>query len=429
MSRELVALGCLFIGGMSAGEACGQQGGSDSWPQWRGVNRDGHASGQGYSQDWNAKPPKLAWTYRDAGEGFSATAVVDGRLYAMGGTEKGCEAICISAVDGSEVWRQVVGPTGAKGDYLDGWGAGPRGTPAVADGKVYVQSDLGLVACLDARDGTVQWSVDIAKEFGGTLPKWGYSESPLVDGDRVMVTPGGSNFMVGLSIADGSKVWSSQGINDTAHYASIIKHEVDGAAMYLTASEAGLVGLSVSDGRLLFRNEHTANNVAVCPTPLAWDNYVYHTSNYGAGNVLVKLAIDGDKVDAEEVYALKSKSMQNHHGGVVMVDGAIFGFSKDAGWMCQDALTGETLWNNRMPGTSSGSICVADGMLYCYNDSDGACYLVVASKTPWSNKGKIQIPEQSKMNRKQGRIWTHPVVAEGKLFLRDLDLIFAFDLK
>jgi outer membrane protein assembly factor BamB len=421
----LVRSAAILLLSVSGGGANAQD-----WPQWRGIYRDGHAGQNALLDDWEQRGPLPLWIYRGAGPGYSSLSIVGNRLFSQGNEGDRSIVFCIDTSTGKELWKSELGTAGKDGDYLGGWGVGPRGTPTITLGRVFALSDLGELACFDANTGEQLWKKNLISEFAGTLPKWGYSESPLVDGRRVYVTPGGENFIVGLNVDTGETEWKSQGIDDEAHYSSIIKHTYGGVPMLITASKRGLVGLHGETGAVLFRGEHTANDIAVIPTPIAWDEYVYHSSNYGAGNTLLKLSVDGGELTATEVYALKAKSMQNHHGGVVLVDGVIYGFSKGTGgWMAQDAITGETLWTERAEGASSGSICYADGRLYCFSDGDGTCYLVEPSREAWTVRGKLALPEQSMLDRGQGKIWAHPVVAGGMLFLRDLDLVFAFDIR
>lgn len=404
------------------------------WPQWRGPDRDGKAADQKLLQEWPADGPALKWTFRESGAGYSAFSVVGDRLFTMGQADGECFVIALNAKDGSEVWRTSVGEAAKEEAYLHGWGGGPRSTPTVDGDHLYALSDSGVLACLKRNDGGLVWKVSLVDDFGGSIPKWGYSESPLVDGDRVIITPGGKNFMVGLDKSTGKQIWGSQGIEAEAQYVSVIKHTVAGVTFYVTASKPGLIAVDVASGKQAFADTATANGVAVIPTPVVSGDLVYHTSAYDAGNTLIKLSPgEAGTLAVEPIYSLskEAKSMENHHGGVVLVDGVIYGFTKTnrGNWMAQDFQTGDTLWMESVGKTRSGSIAFADGRLYCYGDQDGSVVLAEPSRTGLVSKGKLTLPEQTSIDRGKGAIWAHPVIAGNTLYLRDQDLIFAFDLK
>ncbi len=400
------------------------------WPQWRGPNRDAHADDQSLLQQWPEGGPEVKWKFSGAGRGYSAVSVADGRLYTLGTQDDGCYTYCLDANTGKEIWKTKFARADADGDYNRRWGGGPRSSPTIDGDQVFVLSDLGIFAAMTKETGAVQWTTDLVKDHGGKVPTWGYSESPLVDGDRVMITPGKSNFMIGVNRKTGEKVWTSQGVDEGAQYVSIMRGSVDGKDFYVTASKAGLVAFDVDSGKKLFDDSATANKTAVIPTPVLSGNELYHTSAYGAGNTLLRLSANGDTINVESVYALKGKSMENHHGGTVLVDGVIYGFTKANGgvWMAQRMSNGETLWQEKINRNKSGSICYADGRLYCYNDKDGTVYLAAADPDAWRSMGHLTIPAQTKIPRGSGAIWAHPVVANQTLFIRDQDLIYAFDI-
>jgi outer membrane protein assembly factor BamB len=295
---------------------------------------------------------------------------------------------------------------------------------------VYVLSDLGELACLKATNGAKVWSTNFVKDLGGSVPQWGYSESVLIDGDRVVGTPGGENFMVAFDKKSGERVWTSKGFVDGAQYVSIMKANIGGVPIYVTACKPGLVAFHAETGELQFTSPKTGNRTAVIPTPIVQGNEIYHSSAYKAGNSLLKLTAAGGKVSMEQVYHFDKESMENHHGGYVLHDGTIFGFSNAMRglWMAQDWKSGQILWSKKVGNGRSGSIAMADGLLYCYDDADGTCYLVKPSKEGWEELGKVKLPEQTSSDRGQGAIWAHPIIANKTLFIRDQELIYAFDI-
>lgn len=401
------------------------------WPQWRGPNRDGWAAKQPLLSSWPDGGPALKWQAADIGRGYSTTSIADGMVFTMGSDDDGCDVICLSLADGEPVWKTTVSRASSSDDYNHGWGGGPRSSPTVDGDQVFVLTDVGVVAALEKATGALQWKVDLVATYGGKIPTWGYSESVLVDGDRVIVTPGESNFMVGLDRSTGEKIWQSSGVNAPAQYVSPIKATVGGTTFYVTASKPGLFAFDVASGATLFADDATGNNVAVIPTPIISGNQLYHTSDYGAGNTLLDLSSQGQgSVSVESLYHMSDKTMRNHHGGVVLVDGVIYGFTKANGgmWMAQDLQSGETLWEKKIGRNKSGSIAYADGLLYCYNDKDGSLYLVEPSRDGWNERGMLELPRQTKLPRNQGAIWAHPVIAGGTLFIRDQDLLFAYQI-
>lgn len=400
------------------------------WPQWRGPERDGKAAPQSLLQSWPEGGPTQKWAFEAAGRGYSSLSVADGQVFTMGSRDDECYVMCLDAKSGKLLWEQPISRASSDQDYLHGWGGGPRSTPTVDGDAVYALSDTGTVAKLDRRNGAVAWKVDLLEFPGATIPKWGYSESVLIDGDRAVVTPGGEKFLVALDKSSGETIWSSEGADENAQYVSVIKGEHAGQAFYTTAAKSGLFIFDHESGKKLFHTPVTGNGVAVIPTPIVGDGFIYHTSDYGAGNVYLKLKSEAGSVTAEQVYHIDNKSMQNHHGGVVLVDGVIYGFTKADGgqWLAQDLESGDTLWQERLRGNRSGSIAYADGRLYCYNDGDGSLYLIEPNRDSWKVAGKLELPKQTSLDRGRGAIWTHPVIANQTLFIRDQELVYAFDI-
>lgn len=422
---------CVFVT-LGVGVVLPAEAEPTDWPQWRGPRRDGHAAPQQLAQAWVGKGPALKWEASNLGAGYSAPAIAEGKVYTMGEVDETCLAICLDAKTGKPLWQTKIARAGVRRDYSRGWGGGPRSTPTVDGDQVFVLSDIGVVAALQRDTGELLWKVDLVADHGGGIPKWGYSESVLVDGDRVVVKPGGEKFMVALDRKDGQMLWHSSGVNAAAHYSSVLKGVFAGTEYYVTASGIGVVGVDCQSGEKLFDNPLTGNEIATIPTPLLiGTDEIYHTSDYGAGNALLKLASTGDSITAEAVYHLDSKSMQNHHGGVVLVDDVIYGFTKvDGGaWMAQDLATGETLWQQRIRGNTSGSIAYADGRLYCYDDGDGTVILLEPNRKEFTQVGQLKLPRETKTPRDRGAIWAHPVIANQTLYIRDQDLLFAFDIK
>jgi outer membrane protein assembly factor BamB len=257
------------------------------------------------------------------------------------------------------------------------------------------------------------------------MSMWNYSESPLVDGDKVICTPGGSSgTMIALNKKTGEVIWRSKDWPDNASYASSVAAEIGGQRQYIQLTDASVAGVAAADGRLLWRAPRPGRT-AVIPTPIVAGNLVYVTSGYNAGCNLFEVNADGTNFTAKPVYA--SKVMVNHHGGVVKVGDNLYGFSEGKGWTCQNFKTGEAVWQDKEK-LGKGSVTCADGMLYLRTEGDkgAACTVVLLEASPqgWTEKGRFDQPDRSGKNS-----WPHPVVANGRLYLRDQDVLLSYDVK
>ena len=393
------------------------------WPTWRGAARDGKSLDSGLLKEWPKDGPELLWTFESAGKGYSSPALVGGKIYLTGSRDKKAEIICIDS-GGKELWSAPIGEDPEKG-YNTGWGAGTRGAATVSDGMVFAMNANGDLACFNADDGKRIWNKDLVNDFGGGIPSWGFSESPLVDGDKVVVTPGGDKgAIVALDKKTGKELWRSKGLKDGAQYSSLVAAEVKGRRQYIQLFMNTLAGVDAKNGDVLWTSPWPEGRTAVIPTPVYHEGTVYMTSGYGSGCKLVK--IDGGK--AEDIW--ENKVMKNHHGGVVLVDGHIFGFSDGGGLVCQELATGKQKWNHRDEGSQKGAVHYADGMLYCMDEEAGSVFLAEANTEKYIEHGRFEIPRQTKLREgTNGKIWTHPVVIGGKLYLRDQDLLFCYDVK
>jgi outer membrane protein assembly factor BamB len=285
---------------------------------------------------------------------------------------------------------------------------------------VYALSGQGNLVCANVADGKVDWQQSLT-ELGGKVPGWGYTESVLVDGDHVICTPGGSKGAVAaLDKKTGKVVWQSTEFTDGAQYSSLVPATINGTKQYVQLTMQSIVGIAAKDGKQLWKAPWPGKT-AVIPTPIVRDNLVYVTSGYGVGCKQIKI---GPNNEVEAVY--ENKVMKNHHGGVILVGDYLYGHA-DAGWTCQNFKTGEEVWNHR--GFGKGAVGYADGMLYCLEEGSGTVALVEASPAGWKEHGRFTLDPQTKIRSSQGRIWTHPVISNGKLYLRDQDLIYCYDVK
>ena len=394
------------------------------WHRWRGDNYDGIVKDANLNLNWAEKKPALAWVFRNAGAGFSGPAVVGTTLYMSGAAEGDDFAFALDTKTGNLKWIQTLGE-----QFLQSYGDGPRGTITVDEVRLYLVRGGGKIHCLSAVDGTMIWQKDFVADFGGSMMgSWGYSESPLVDGNIVVCTPGGKKgTMVALDKMTGATVWRSEEWTDDACYSSPIVAVVDGVRQYIQQSSDGVAGVRAEDGKLLWKVRMPGYRTAVIPTPVYQDNLVYVTAGYNAGCAGIRLEKRGETFQAEVVY--NNKNMVNHHGGVVLVDGHIYGFSESPGWMCQNFKTGETVWNvGRSKGIGKGAVLAVNDRLILLEERSGMMVVIAASPDGWKEYGRMEIPERTKLESMNNMVWTHPVIANGKLYLRDQDLLFAFEL-
>ena len=362
----------------------------------------------------------MLWTSTEAGLGYSGPAIVGDRLYTLGSDQSNDFVVAIDTRSGKKVWSTPIAPF-----VQNGWGGGPRGTPTVDGAFVYALSASGKLACLQATDGKKVWSVTL----GGNKPNWNYSESPLVDGDQVVCSPGGKQgTLEAFNKSTGDVLWRSKELTDPAGYSSIVPTTVGGVRQFVQLTMKGVAGVAAKDGKLLWYYANKKYRTAVIPSPIVHENYVYAVAGYNAGAVMLKLTPDGDGTKAEQVYDENAmRLMNNKHEGVVRVGDYVYGWSDNGGWTCQEWKTGKKMWQTRKLGR--GAITCADGMLFCYSEDKGTVVLVPASPTGWEEKGRFTIPKHSDQRSRRGGVWTHPVVANGKLYLRDQELLFCYDVK
>jgi outer membrane protein assembly factor BamB len=407
LNRNLLTLlGCLL-----AVPLCG-----DDWPQWRGPNRNDVSGEKGLLREWPDGGPPQLWTNRNCGLGYSGFAVVGDRLYTMGLEDGEQFVLCLNGIDGSEVWRVSIGD-----NFVNNWGDGPRSTPTVDGDSVFALAADGTLTCLKADGGEVIWTTRLT-DFGGKVPVWGYSESVLVDGDRVVCTPGADEGAVlALDRTSGKKIWQCSAAKDVAHYSSLVAATINGQKQYVQLLVSAVIGLHPENGELLWKADWPGQ-VAVIPSPIVHDNSVYVTSGYSVGSQ--RLRIDGGKAEV----AWFNKVMKNHHGGVILLDQHLYGYSDGLGWICQDWQTGEEVWAMKDK-LGKGAISYADGRLYCVSEEGGDVVLLEPSTEGWREHGRFTLAPQTERRKPQGRIWVHPVIAHGRLYLRDQEIVYCYDVK
>ncbi len=425
---------------------------ADDWPQWQGPDRNGISKERGLLKEWPKEGPPLAWKITGIGGGYSAPSVAAGRIFGMG-NRGGDEVVwALSEEDGKAVWAARLGPAFAQ--QAPQGKEGPAATPTVDGERLYVEGLGGDVACLQVKDGKILWQRSLTRDFGGRVPTWSYRESPLVDGDKVIVTPGAADAMlVALDKLTGNTIWKSQlpggsgdgpgGSGDGprgpggrgggsgrsgAAYSSAIAFDFDGQRQYVQLTQRVLLGVAASDGKFLWRYDRISNGPGInCSTPLYYNGQVFAATAYGTGGALLKLSREaGGGVKAEEVYV--TRKMQNHHGGMILLDGCLYGANggNEGGFLvCLDFQKGDVLWDEREDPerrAPKGSVTMADDRLY-YRTEKGVMLLIEPSSKQYLERGRFDQP-----NRSQQPAWSHPVIANGRLYLRDQDLLLCYDV-
>ncbi len=390
---------------------------ADDWPNWRGANRDAICRETGLSKQWPADGPPLLWKATGMGEGYSGPAIVGKVLYTMGNIDGKEWVLALDTTTGKRIWAQPIGPV----EY-DDYSPGTRSTPTIDGNRLYALGASGQLVSMDIADGRTIWRKSFLADFGGTLLKWGFSESVLIDGDRLICTPGGPKAKImALDKKTGRTVWGSE-MPDRACYASMIKATLAGRAQYVQLTGDALVGVDAETGKLLWRYDaptHTLFGGINISTPIASGSTVFAATGYGVGGGLVRIEKAGEGCKAEEVYF--TKEMKNHHGGMILLDGYLYGCNDPSIITCLEFATGKVQWRSRKAGKCS--LLCADGMLYC-RDEKGPISLVEATPDRFNMTGRFTPPDRSKKNA-----WPHLVIAHGQMYVRDQDVLLCYDVR
>jgi outer membrane protein assembly factor BamB len=437
--RILVAVFALLVGSVVL---------ADDWPQFRGADRSGISKEKGLLPVWPKGGPPLAWTFKQTGMGHSSFAVVKGVVYTLGtdmNIDKREEYIfAIDESKGELLWKHKLGPTlTIKGGNT--WGDGPRSTPTIDGSLLYALSSIGELVCVDIADkGKEIWRKNLVKEFRGQMmTEWGYSESPLVDGDRLVITPGGKDgTLAALDKKTGNLLWRSKTWTDKAPYSSIVAADINGTRQYIQAgfdrknNDGNLVAVEAATGNKLwsarlFENEEF---LAIGSTPIVIGNQIYVSCGGSPGGNSHLFEIDKKNKVTEKFARGNLKKFKNAYGGVVLIDGHIYGHTEKSAWGCQNLADGAIAWTNRDAlSCDSGAITAAEGKLYLYSD-DGEVGLMDADPKASNLVGSFTLPQRSKLRQDVGaagsasKTWAIPVIANGNLYLRDHELIFKYKI-
>ncbi len=429
MRRWLVLAGLwgtLAASGFNATSTAGaDKAAPTDWPEFRGPKRDDHSPDTGLLKEWPKDGPQPVWAQpaTGLGDGFSTVSVAGDKLFTMGDVGDSNFVFALDRATGKKLWETKVGRSGAPGGYK-----GPRCTPTVDGNLLFAMGQGGEFVCLDVtRKGMVLWRKDLRKDFGGQVGGWGYSESPLVDGEKVIVTPGGKGAtIVALNKKNGSVIWRANVLGDRADYSSIVISQACGTRQYVQLLARNVVGVSAKDGKVLWTYGKLGPNTANIPTPIVQGDHVLACAGYGKQVALLKITGKGYNLKAEEVW-LKNKGCK--HGGMVLVGNHVYLDDDSSGNVyCAEVMSGNIAWQrdkkskSASPGNGSAALTFADGHLYVRYENSWMT-LVEATPDGFKEKGSFKIPNA------RGPSWPHPVVVGGKLYLRQGDQLHCYNVK
>jgi outer membrane protein assembly factor BamB len=426
--RAFIAAACCLAS--FAAYAAGQSPSKPSdWPQFHGPKRDALCTETGLLKQWPESGPKLLWKLEGLGRGYSTVSISGGRLFTMGdrptsGKDESQFVIAYDLAGRQQLWATPIGPP-----HKDG----PRCTPTVDGELAYAIGTDGDLLCLETAIGKVRWKKNFAQDFGGQMMSgWKFSESPLVDGEKLVCTPGGKDAtLVALDKKTGKLLWQcavpqlGQRGKDGAGYASMVVADIEGVRQYVQMLGRGVAAVAADTGKFLWGYNRIANGTANIPTPIVRGNYVFVTTSYKTGSALLKITRHGDQFQADEVYFLGPETFENHHGGVVLVGDYLYGGDgQNKGTpVCLEFLTGKVAWKAEPLTTGSAAVLYADGNLILRYEKKGLTALVEASPKAFNVKGKF-LPVFN-----QGQAWPHPVIHDGKLYLRSNDTLMCYDVR
>lgn len=400
------------------------------WPTFRGADRTAISPDKGLLKKWPEAGPKLIWEAKGAGRGYASPAIAQGKVITLGDAlssadDKDEYLTCFDLKTGELLWKNKTGSQ-YKDQRNDQWNS-PRSTPTIDGELVYVISPTGVLVCCQTVDGKEIWRKDLKKEFGSAKADgWGYSESPTVDGDWILCTPGKEKAtMVALNKKSGDTIWTASRPGDTgAGHASIVVSNVGGVKTYINTTGTGVFAVRASDGKVMWTYDFGDRITAVIPTVILKDEYIFVPVGYKKGGALLKqVPGEAGEMKVEEIYGFKT-TLANKHGGVVRLGDYVYGDSDDQGLpYCAEMMTGKVMWKGRDIASGSAAVCAADGCLY-FRFQDGTMALVEASPEKCNVLGTFKIPGSGKRPS-----WAHPIIDDSKLYLREGDSILCYDLK
>ncbi|HWS01441.1 MAG TPA: PQQ-binding-like beta-propeller repeat protein [Prolixibacteraceae bacterium] len=386
--------------------------------QWRGPNRDGKYPDTNLLKEWPAEGPKMLWSFEGLGTGQGSVAVSGNRVYVTGipDTLTSEGFLFVFDTKGKMLWKKSYGK-----DWT-GIFPGARSTPTVADDLVYIESGNGSVHCMNSQNGDKVWEIDFFRDLQADSVQFGYSESVLIDGDILYCTPGGkTNNMVALNRFTGKKIWSGPAFGEPATYSSPILINRNGTRLLVNLTASSIIGLDAESGEMYWRIHQFQDNKIHANTPLYSDGKIIISSaskKDSSGLVMLQLSADGKKADI----LWRNKEFTNLMEGAILRDGYIYGsVYLQPKWFCIDVETGLTKYIAK--GLGGGPVIYADGNLYCYAEKDGEMALAEADPEKFIIISKFKVPLGTAQH------WAHPVIADGKLYLRHNEALMVYDLK
>lgn len=403
----------LFFASSSDAQEAGE------WHSFHGMDRTNKSAETGLLKTWPENGPALKWTASGLGEGYSSVSIADGNIYTSG-TKSGETFVYCLDLNGSLVWERPNGKAWSTQMSHASSYTGSRSTPTYDNGIVYHLGETGRLAAFHAKTGEELWFSDLMNRFNVSETEYGYSESVMIDGDHLYVRPAGkTGFQVCLNKSNSELIWANNEIPGVEGYSSPVLMEFGSHKQLINASSDGYYSVDTKTGELLwFVNWKNRNGLNV-PDVIVHDNYVFISSGYGIGCMLIKLTIEDETIVTEKVW--QSELMDNHHGGVIFHNGYLYGSGTNSrGWFCLDFMTGKQMW--KAEGHGKGSLTYAEEMLYTL-DERGIMKLVPATPDSSSTAGEFEVPEGGK-----GMYWAHPVVCEKTLYIRHADKLFAYSI-
>ncbi len=406
------------------------------WPQWGGPSGDGISPEKGLLKAWPPGGPQRVWIFDKAGTGYSAPVVVADVVYLMGARD-GDEYLFALNNKGEQTWATKIGKMyDFKGN---GWSGGPNAAPAIHGDSLVALGSQGELICVDPASGKERWRKSLPTDLGGIVNPvgggpggWGFAPAPRIDGDQVIVTPGGPQGLVaGLDLKTGKVLWQSKDAKDETTYAAPILAEMNGVKMVIAMTQDGAVGVSRKDGTILWRYRQAAPYPdVVCTSPLVKGNQVYLSVGHGGGADLLELTPAAGKFKVKSVWS--EKEINNDQGGVVLVDKHLYGYNGKRSWVCQEWDTGKlAAWSSPRPprGLGAGSVIFADGHLICLGEDKGEVALLQPDPAKYTETARFTLPKKSALRKTYSKVWTHPVLSNGLLYLRDQELLFCYKVK
>lgn len=384
------------------------------WTQFNGTLRDNRSTESGLLEAWPEGGPPLLWAAHGLGAGFSSVSVVNGVIYTCGNKADSEALIALDAGTGEKIWSTPF----ARASHPS-VGDGPRSTPTFDEGFVYAMGAGGDLICANAETGEPRWQRNILTDYEAPVITWGMCESVLIDGPKLICTPGGKlATIVALDKTTGKEIWKCLQKDLGASYASPLVANIGGVRQYVQFFNTVVGAVRADDGTFLWQNGNSSSGTN-CSSPLVSGDHVFSASNYGVGGALVKLTSVDQLTVAELVY--HTPQMKSHHGDMVIVDGLLFGSNDPGILVCLELMTGKVKWQNRSIG--KGSVTYADGKIYLRGEESSVA-LIEATGKSYRELGRFEQPERSDL-----QAWAHPVVAHGRMFLRDQGLLLCYDVR